>query len=203
MAIRTHGAQIVRPISALRAVPGPQVFTVFARANVTSARIVSTAANRRYECGGRYHRRSGDSGLRADIARARGCRSIDLQIGERVRWSPATSSGSGTGIGCASNTWCRLGDYDEKRDRGLSLERRQRKSALRLDGATIIDTQFGGNARLDLTTLTGGGGQRTEPEGRGAPAGRDRGVDGVLAGERRHLRDRRDRHGAPRRCART
>ena len=85
----------------------------------------------------------------------RGVPGIDLQVGERVVVARYVS-GSGTDR-LRFEYVTRLGDYDEN-GIGLSLER-DSESPFRLDGATIIDTQFGGNA-VDLrrTTLTGGGG---------------------------------------------
>ena len=84
----------------------------------------------------------------------RGVPGIDLKIGEAVVVARYVS-GSGTDR-LRFEYVTRLGDYDEN-GIGLSLER-DSESPFRLDGATIVDAQFGGNARLDLTTLTGGGG---------------------------------------------
>ena len=122
----------------------------------------------------------------------RGVPGIDLQVGERVVVARYVS-GSGTTL--RFEYVIMLGDYDEN-GIGLSLER-DSESPFRLDGAAIVDAVAGAGIGVDLRHLRRSPAEARKPQGRGAPPGRDRGVDGVLAGERGHLRDRRDRHGAP------
>ena len=105
------------------------------------------------------------------------------------------ASGSGTGT-LRFEYVVRIGDHTARIEASLDKDG---ETALRLGGATITDAR--GEAVDPGTPALANNARNQKVEAR-PPAG-DRGVDGVLAGERRHLRDRRDHHGGARRCART
>ena len=114
-------------------------------------RIVSTAANRRYELGDTI---AVQATFSAPVA-VRGAPGIDLKIGEKVAVARYVS-GSGTDR-LRFEYVVMLGDYDEN-GIGLSLER-DSESPFRLDGAAIVDAVAGAGISVNLrqTTLTGGG----------------------------------------------
>ena len=126
-----------------------QVLRAFV-ARATDIRIVSRAADGRYAIGDTI---AVETTFSTPVA-VRGVPGIDLKIGEAVAVARYVS-GSGTDR-LRFEYVVMLGDHDDN-GIGLSLER-DSESPFRLDGAAIADAVAGGNARLDLTTLTGGGG---------------------------------------------
>ena len=120
----------------------------------------------------------------------RGAPGIDLQVGERVVVARYVS-GSGTDR-LRFEYVIMLGDYDEN-GIGLSLERDSDESVPARRGGHRRRRGRRGDRRQSGADDADRRGRK--PQGRGAPAAGDGGVDGVLAGERRHLRDRRDHHG--------
>ena len=127
----------------------------------------------------------------------RGVPGIDLQVGERVAVARYVS-GSGTDR-LRFEYVIMLGDYDEN-GIGLSLER-DSESPFRLDGAAIVDAGLGAAiTNLRLTTLTGGGANH-RVEARPPAATGVSMASSPASGDT--YGSRRDRHGAPRRCART
>ena len=156
------------------------------RAKASSARIVSRPAS-----GGTYavgETVAVELGFGEDIL-VRGTPQLELEL-DSGKVVARYASGSGTGT-LRFEYVVRIGDHTAIIEASLDEDG---ETALRLGGATITDAR--GEAVDPGTPALANNAPNQRVEAR--PPGRDRGVDGVLAGERGHLRDRRDRHGAPR-----